>query len=370
MRMSSRSITEHLTLEPAPRRVADLDTPIPLVEIGVVERNLRRWQERCDQAELGNRPHIKTHKMVGFAKAQLALGARGVTVQKLGEAEAMAQGGIRDMLLTFNVLGDAKLARLSKLVNDTDIKVTADNSTVVAGLGRAAEAGGRTLEVLVECDTGMKRAGVQSPAEAAALARRIASTPGLAYGGLMTYPKPQTRSEAAAFLAAAREEIGRAGLETRIVSTGGTPEMWKDEGLDLATEYRAGTYIFNDRSLVERKLCAPEDCALTVLATVVSRPTPDRALLDAGSKALTSDLLGLTGYGAVSELGQAIVYEVNEEHGYLDLAAAAVKPAIGDRVRVLPNHVCPVVNLFDRVAIVDGEDVLGFVRVDARGAVQ
>jgi D-serine deaminase-like pyridoxal phosphate-dependent protein len=146
--------------------------------------------------------------------------------------------------------------------------------------------------------------------------------------------------------------------------------MWKDEGLSHITEYRAGTYIYFDRSLAERGTCGYDDCALTVLATVVSRPTSDRAIIDAGSKALTSDLLGLSGYGAVQELGRAPVYDVNEEHGYLDISAVAEKPKVGDLVRVTPNHVCPVSNLFDKVVFVKDGEVLGAVKVDARGTVQ
>lgn len=146
--------------------------------------------------------------------------------------------------------------------------------------------------------------------------------------------------------------------------------MWKDEGLAHVTEYRVGTYIYFDRALAERGTCTYDDCALSVLATVVSRPTGQRALIDAGSKALTSDLLGLTAYGIVRQLGEAKVFDVNEEHGYLDVSAVTDKPRVGDVLRVTPNHVCPVVNLFDKVVFTRGEDVLGAVKVDARGRVQ
>jgi D-serine deaminase-like pyridoxal phosphate-dependent protein len=282
----------------------------------------------------------------------------------------MADAGITDMLLTFNILGDQKLKRLAALAKRTDIKVVADNEIVVEGLGRAGEAAGRAIDVLVECDTGMKRNGVQSPEAAADLARRIARTKSLRYGGLMTYPKQGVRREAAAYVHEARTLIAKAGLETPIISTGGAPEMWSDEGLEEITEYRTGTYVFFDRSLVMRGVCAREECGLTMLATVVSRPTAERAMIDAGTKSLTSDLLGLQGYGIIPELGDAKIYEANEEHGYVDLADSRVQPSVGDRVRVLPNHVCPVVNLFDRVVFVRGDEVLGRVKVDARGLVQ
>ena len=351
----------------APGRPGDA---VPIIDIDIVERNLRRWQARCDAAGLASRPHIKTHKLVPLAKHQIALGSKGITVQKLGEAEAMADGGIRDRLLTFNVVGAHKLERLTALARRTEISVVADSAEVVAGLGTAGEAAGREIAVLVECDTGARRNGVQTPEAAADLARMIDRTKGLTYGGLMTYPRPGTRAEAEAFLLSARDLAAKSGLETRIISSGGTPDMWKDEGLSEVTEYRASTYVYCDRSLVHRNICVDEDCAVHVLAPVVSVPARGRAVIDAGSKALTSDLLGMTGYGTVRELGGASVHEVSEEHGHVSLDDGTESPRVGDIVRVLPNHVCPVSNLFDRVVFVRGGEVLGSVPVDARGKVQ
>ncbi|HQX85970.1 MAG TPA: D-TA family PLP-dependent enzyme, partial [Aestuariivirga sp.] len=177
-------------------------------------------------------------------------------------------------------------------------------------------------------------------------------------------------ADADKFLARALELSQQAGLKTDVVSSGGSPDMWKDEGLAHVTEYRVGTYIYFDRSLAERGVCTYDECAVSVLATVVSRPNDQRALIDAGSKALTSDLLGLKGYGVVRDLGFAKIYNVNEEHGYLDIAGCNDKPKVGDLVRVIPNHVCPVINLFDKVVLVRGREVLGAVKVDARGKVQ
>jgi D-serine deaminase-like pyridoxal phosphate-dependent protein len=211
---------------------------------------------------------------------------------------------------------------------------------------------------------------VQTPQAAVELAQAIERTKGVTYGGLMTYTVAGTRKQAETFFTEALERAGKAGLETRVVSTGGSPDMWSDEGLGVATEYRAGTYIYFDRSLAERGTCSYDDCALDVLATVVSRPTDERALVDAGSKALTSDLLGLEGYGVVRALDKAHIYTTSEEHGFLDISGLARKPEIGELVRITPNHVCPVTNLFDRVVFTRGGDVLGAVKVDARGMVQ
>lgn len=359
-----------LDLEDAGRRLEELETPVPVIDIDVVARNLMRWQARCDAAGFVNRPHIKTHKLTGLARAQLDLGAGGITVQKLGEAEVMADAGITDMLLTFNVVGAHKLERLAALARRTAIKVVADNEAVLEGLAHAAARSGRDIEVLVECDTGAARNGVQSPASAIGLAQAIDQTPGLCFAGLMTLPRNGARQAMADFLEAAREGLGRSGLPCGITSTGGTPDMWKDDGLAGISEYRAGTYIYNDRMQLAAGSATPQDCALSVLATVVSVPTGSRAMTDAGSKALTSDLVGLEGYGEVGQLSGARVYAMSEEHGFLDIAQLNAKPSVGDVLRITPNHVCPVVNLFDRVVFTRGDEVLGAVRVDARGAVQ
>lgn len=363
------SIERFCAFEPAPASLVDVETPVPVIDLDIVARNVSLWQAFCDEVGIANRPHIKTHKLVALARYQLALGARGITVQKLGEAEVMADAGVSDMLLTFNVVGASKLRRLAALARRTAISVVADSVAVVEGLATAGREAGRPITVLVECDTGAGRNGVQTPQAAADLAVQIASFPSLCYGGLMTYGRPGMRAQAAAFLTQARRLVGDAGLHTAIVSIGGSPDMRSREGLLVATEYRAGTNIYFDRSLVARGVCGYGDCALTVLSTIVSVPTPRRCIVDAGSKALTSDLLGLTGYGVVPAMNEAVVYDVNEEHGYLDTTRVGRQPAVGDLVRIVPNHVCPVTNLYDRVLAVRGEDVLGYLRVEARGLV-
>ena len=364
------ALTDYLKLRPLGKRLEDLETPVPIIDIDVVERNVARWQNRCNAIGVANRPHIKTHKLVGLARYQLAQGATGITVQKLGEAEVMADAGISDMLLTFNVVGHNKIKRLAALAGRTDISVVADNHEMIQGLSAASEAAGRSISVLVECDTGAERNGVQSPSAALELAQLIDKTAGLNFGGLMTYAATGQRMQAEDFLVNARDRCMRAGLNVRVISSGGSPDMWKDEGLAKLTEYRAGTYIYFDRSLVARGTCSFEDCALSVLTTVVSRPTLERAMIDAGTKALTSDLLGLEGYGVVHALADAKVYAANEEHGYLNISHLSQKPSIGELLRITPNHVCPVTNLFDEVVFVRGKEVLGASKVDARGLVQ
>jgi D-serine deaminase-like pyridoxal phosphate-dependent protein len=364
------ALVDFLKLRPVGKRLEDLETPVPIIDVEVVERNAERWQGRCDGLGLANRPHIKTHKLTGLAQYQIAKGAKGITVQKLGEAEVMAAAGIRDMLLTFNLVGRTKTDRLSALARRTDISVVADNHEMIAGLSAAGVKAGRDVAVLVECDIGAGRNGVQDPAAALALAQAIDKARGLCFGGLMTYAGTGQRLQAEIFLEETRVKCVRSGLPVRVMSSGGSPDMWRDEGLSKLTEYRAGTYIYFDRSLVVKGTCNFEDCALTVLSTVVSRPTEARAILDAGTKSLTSDLLGLVGYGVCHALSDAKVYAANEEHGYLDISHLGHKPVIGELVRITPNHVCPVTNLYDEVVFVRGEEVLGAVKVDARGLVQ
>ena len=363
-------ILKHFQFEDVGTRLEDLETPVPVIDIDVVERNLRRWQARCDAMGFANRPHIKTHKLVPLAHAQMELGAKGITVQKLGEAEVMADGGISDMLLTFNVVGRHKLERLAALAKRTGIKVVADNADILEGLSHAASLAGRDITVLVECDTGAGRNGVQAPEAAAQLARAVDAAPGLVFGGLMTLPKNGARGQMADFLDDAANRLTRIGLDPATISTGGSPDMWKDEGLNHINEYRAGTYIYYDRSQVAAGSATFDDCALSVLSTVVSTPAMERAMTDAGSKSLTSDLFGMEGYGEVHALSGARIYNMSEEHGFLDVSKLNAKPKVGDLVRITPNHVCPVSNLFDKVIFVRGDEVLGAVKVDARGMVQ
>lgn len=352
-----------------PETIDQLDTPCVLVDIDRVEANLSRAQNYADHHGVTLRPHIKTHKLPRFAALQIERGAVGITCQKLGEAEVMADAGIDDIFLPYNIIGAEKLHRLRRLAARVRLAVTADSLFAVEGYGHAFADAAEPLRVLVECDTGMGRCGVQTEAEAVALARAIEGTRNLVFGGVMTYPP-------AGAAAAARERLEgfvagliEAGLPPASVSTGGTPDLWSAHETRIATEYRPGTYIYLDRYQVAKGVGTLDDCALTVLTTVVSRPTSGRAIIDAGSKALTSDLLGLSGYGLVVGHPDALVTSLSEEHGTIDLSMTSLQPAIGTRLRILPNHACPVSNLFDRVHLVSGERVIATERVAARGRV-
>ena len=341
----------------------DLETPAPVVDLDRLERNLSRWQERCDELGLASRPHVKTHKCTEIARRQLELGAAGLTCQTLGEAETMIDAGLDDLLVATYVLGERKLARLAQLLERATVTVAADDARVLPGLDRAASSAGRELRVLVECDTGLGRTGVADPEAAAALAAAVAGFGSLRFAGFLTYPSPPG---AAAFLARAVELATRGGLEVETVSAGGTPAMWAaGELLPTVTEYRAGTYAFHDRATVAAGAATLDDVALTVCATVVSRPTRNRAILDAGSKTLSSDLSVEDGFGLVLEAPHSTLVKLNEEHGYLELANGD-ELELGQQVRIVPNHACVVANLFAELALVRDGTLIGSWPVDAR----
>ena len=347
--------------------IDQLDTPCAVVDLDRLAANIARFQAYLSQHGIANRPHIKTHKIPEIARMQLAAGAVGITCQKIGEAEVMAQAGIEDIFLPYNILGETKLERLMQLARRTRLSVTADSDTTVRGLAAAARRAGLTLPVLVEFDTGLARCGVQSPAAAAALARTIAGAEGLHFGGLMTYPSNQ---HTGAFVRATRELLAADGIAIERISGGGTPQMWQAHQFPEVTEHRAGMYIFGDRFTVGSGALTLDDCSFRVLATVVSRPTAERGILDAGSKTFSSDLLGLDGHGLILEYPEARLYQLSEEHGFVDFAACARRPAIGERVSVLVNHCCPVANLFNQLVGLRGDQVEVVWPVAARGMLQ
>ena len=347
--------------------IDQIDTPAVLIDLTLVEANLRRAQDYADAHHLPLRPHVKTHKLPRFALAQMALGAIGITAQKLGEAEAMADAGLPDIFLPYNIIGPAKLARLRALHDRVILSVTADSAETVAGYAATFTDPAQPLPVLVECDTGAGRCGVQTADQALALARTIAAAPGLRFAGLMVYPKRGGVAQTHSWLTEAVAVLTAGNLPPAVISTGGTPDLWRAAEVTLATEHRPGTYIYSDRTQVALGHGTLAGCALTVLATVVSRPTPTRAVLDAGSKALAADLCLAPGHGHIQGYPEAIITGLSEEHAVVDLTACPTKPQIGDRLQVIPNHACVVTNLFDRVHLMRGEHVEEIATVTSRG---
>ncbi len=347
--------------------IENFGTPCLVIDLDIVERNISKAQAICDAAGVANRPHIKTHKSPILANRQIKAGAHGITCQKLGEAEVMADAGITDILIATNLLGAARSGRLAALQKRLPLKVCADNAISLAEYAKAATQAERVIDVLIEVDTGQQRAGVETPAEAFALAQIIKAEPMLNFAGLLYYPPLDGWPRTQVFHAELSAELAKIGMSAEIISTGGTPNLANIDKLKGSTEHRAGTYIFNDRMMIEAGMASLKDCGLHVYSSVVSRGGTDRGILDAGSKTLTSDTGGLEGFGHIIEHPTARISKFAEEHGFLDLSRCNSKPEVGDIVRVVPNHVCVAVNMVDQLVAVRGGEIVEIIPVAARG---
>jgi D-serine deaminase-like pyridoxal phosphate-dependent protein len=361
-------------------RIDDLDTPAVLIDVDVLERNVRRMAERAAACGVALRPHGKTHKLVEVARLQRAAGARGLTLAKLGEAEAFAAAGFGDIFLAYPIVGALKARRALELARRMRLAVGVDSPQGAGTLSSVFAGSGAVLDVLLKVDVGYHRVGVP-PEHAFETALRVAEMPGLRLRGIFTHAghgyaaaspegvgavgrvEGQTLSQAA-------EALRRAGIAIEVVSVGSTPTAPHAMAMAGVTECRPGNYVYHDASQVALGTCGLEDCALTVLATVVSTPAPGRAVLDAGSKTLSSDALRPQpgGYGLL--LGtRSRLDRLSEEHGVVAVDAAD-RFEVGQRVRVLPNHSCVVSNLHDRVLAVRGDRVEAAWTLAARGRVQ
>jgi D-serine deaminase-like pyridoxal phosphate-dependent protein len=356
---------ELIIRDAVPRTVSELDTPCALVDLNAVDRNIAAMQGYCDEHGIALRPHVKTHKTAALARRQLDAGAAGLACQTVAEIEAMAAGGFTNLLLCVPAL-DAKASRLARLAGEISLSVAVDSSEALMALADALEGGCGEIGILVECDTGGRRAGVQDPGQAAELAELAAALPGVRFLGLMTHPTP---SGAAAWLSRARASIKALGIEVETVSVGGTGAAGRTHELGIATELRAGTYLFGDRSCIADGSVSRENCALRIGSQVRSRPTCTRAILDAGSKSLSSDPAigeGVEGFGVLDEYPDAELELLSEEHGHLQLPEASEDPEIGERVSILPNHACAAVNLHNRLVVHRNGAVIGELPVLAR----
>lgn len=344
--------------------IHDLETPSVLIDLDRMARNIAAMQEHCNRLGLAFRPHIKTHKIPAIARLQLEAGAVGIACQKLSEARVFIEQGFHDIQIPYNIVGPQKTARLADMALYNRITVSADHPAVVAGLADAAAANGIALRVMVELVTDQARAGA-GPAEAVALAERIEAEPNLHFAGLLLYPSnPAVRPA----LLEALGGLDRAGIGVDSVSGGGTGAAHHAAEMPELTELRVGTYVFNDWATVSRGWAAPDDCAMTVMATVVSRPTPDRAILDSGSKTLAMDRFDGE-HGHILQYPGARIYQLNEEHAYVDVSACDQRPVVGERVSVIPVHTCVVSNLHNVLYGVRGETVEVAWPVAARGMV-
>jgi D-serine deaminase-like pyridoxal phosphate-dependent protein len=361
--------------------VGDLDTPAVLVHLDRLDANLGDMADRAKRAGVRLRPHAKTHKSAWIAAEQLRRGAAGLTVAKLGEAEAFVEAGVKDILIAYPIVGEAKLARLRALAQQGRIITTLDDPVVADGLSRMARSLTTPLEVMVEVDSGLHRVGRAPGEESAALALAVARLPGLRFLGLLTHAghayragSPGEREQIAMgeadALVKTAELLADGGVDPIELSLGSTPTLASIEAVKAAypaiTEIRPGTYVFNDGNLIALGVATEAECALSVLVTVVSRPAADRMVVDAGSKTLAADAGRADGFGRVVKHPDHLVETLSEEHAVIRLPQGA-EWRIGDRLEIIPNHACPVPNLADTILGVRDGHVEREIKVDARG---
>jgi D-serine deaminase-like pyridoxal phosphate-dependent protein len=366
----------------SPRPVIDLSeiaTPALLIDLPTVERNVRKMAEYVRSHGLDLRPHIKTHKSLSMAQLQAQAGAKGLTVAKVGEAEVMSEVS-DDLLVAYPLVDRARVQRIASLATEQTVRVAVDSTTACDIIAQATSHYGSTAGILVDVDVGFHRTGVQDAESALRMAEHVERADGLRLDGIMCFPghlnsppdqQGQELSQIDRKLREVRDLWREHGLKARIVSGGSTPTARQSHLVSALTEIRPGTYVYNDWNTVVGGQCGVGDCAASVLSTVVSDAVPGKVVVDAGSKTLTSDrnvhLGEAGGYGHVVGYPDARVVRLSEEHGEIDVEGCEVRPVVGERLRIIPNHICPAVNLQDHFWIGRGEDSYERARVDARG---
>lgn len=354
-------------------RDEELDTPALLINLDIFESNITIMANFMVQGETELRAHAKTHKCPIIAQKQIEAGAIGICCQKLGEAEVMAAHGIADILITNQVVGPIKIARLVEVAGiSPGIIVAVDNPDNVCALAEAANAAGLELGVVIEVDVGMERCGVAPGEAAVGLARTIDRTPGVRFRGLMGFeghcvdlPDVEARrartAKANALLVESKEAVEAAGIEVEIVSGGGTGTYMFTGRYPGITEVEAGSYIFMDTSY--RQALTDFDISLTVLATVVSKLADDRIILDCGSKTLAGDY----GTPAIQGFPPQVHCSLSEEHSTWGYEEGLPAVQVGDKMRVLPAHCCATVNLHDEYYVIRGDEIVDIWPIAARG---
>ena len=365
-----------------PRLISDLSdmaTPALLIDLPTVERNVRKMAEYAQSHKLDLRPHTKTHKSLLTARLQARAGAKGLTVAKVGEAEVMSEVS-DDLLVAYPLVDRARVQRIASLAKQQSMRVAIDSTTACDVIAQATSRFGSTVGILVDVDVGFHRTGVQDAEGALRIAEHVERADSLRLDGIMCFPghlnSPPDRQdrELSKIDRKLREVIDywyEHGLDARVVSGGSTPTARQSHLISALTEIRPGTYVYNDWNSVAGGYCDIDDCAASVLCTVVSDAVPGKVVVDAGSKALTSDrnvhLGEAGGYGHVVGYPGARVVRLSEEHGEIDVEGCEDRPAVGERLRIIPNHICPAVNLQDHFWIDRGDGSYEQARVDARG---
>lgn len=362
---------------------ADVDTPALVVSEEILHRNIAEMASFAKSVGVNLRPHIKTHKTPQIARLQLAAGAVGITCAKVGEAEVMVeQAGVEDVLLAYPTIGEHKFRRIVALMERARIVVAVDSLDAAQAMSAAMARHDRSLDVYVEVNTGQNRSGVKVGDEAVQFALEIARMPNLDLVGIMTHEGHVNSMDLdtieSAAIAAGKamvdtaERIRSHGIELPTVSIGSTPAARFTPTVPGITEMRPGTYVFNDNSLFRfGDSWGVPDCAARFVATVVSRTAPDRCVLDTGSKSLAMDpSKSHPGHGYIVGHPNVVIVKLSEEHGVCEVPAGEEGFAIGDRVEVIPNHVCPTVNLMNELFIARDGKIVDTWKIAARGMVR
>ncbi|MCG6155594.1 alanine racemase [Rubinisphaera margarita] len=352
-------------------------TPALVIDAESVRRNIARMASYASAHNLKLRPHIKTHKLRRVAEMQMEAGAVGLTTAKVGEAEVMSEL-CEDLLIAYPPVDAHRAAEIGKLARKTRTTVGLDSLLAAERLSVAASNSGSEIGILIDLDVGFGRTGVQGAEAAAELAKQVDALPGLHVRGLMYFPGnvpapgPEQSTRLAAVESILRNAVSRfreQRTSTEIVSGGSTPTAFQTHLMPSTTEFRPGTYIYNDRNCIEAGVSTVDDCAGRIIATVISTSVPGQVVLDAGSKTLTSDRNGPNpecGYGLILEYPDAVIGKLSEEHAQVDTSACGTAPELGERVTIIPNHICPCVNLQNQIWWLQGNELTA-VTVDARG---
>jgi len=353
---------------------SEIDTPALLIDLEALDRNITRMAGYFVDSGVRLRPHAKTHKSVEIARKQIAAGAVGIACAKLGEAEVLADGGIDDILIANQIVGPLKIARLVQLAKRVKLAVAVDQADNVRALSDAAMGAGVTISCLVEVNVGMNRCGVEPGEAALVLARLVASSQGLRFGGIQAYEghlqnlMPLAEREARACrdiqkAVRSKEHIESHGIPVPVISGAGTGTFLYTMGVDSISEVQAGSYATMDGSYKAHG--AEFETALTVLATVISRPSVDIAVIDAGMKAMTHES------GLPTPLLEGVtITGLSEEHGVLSLVGPATCLKVGDKIEILPSHGCTTINLHDSFHVVEGDQLVDVWKIAARGRTQ
>lgn len=361
---------------------SDLDTPALVIDLDVMERNLRRVAEYTQTHGLRLRPHTKTHKIPALAKMQLASGAMGLAVAKVGEAEVMTAAEPSDLLVAFPIVGQAKLKRLMPIARKTRVTVSLDSLIAARQLSEAAQLARISIGVLAEVDVGLGRVGVTPGQELVQLAQDMERLPGLIFEGIAFFPGHvrkldeqglATLRQVGSLVQQMLDDFHCVGIAVRIVSGGSTPTLFHSHEMLGLNEIRPGTYIYNDMNTVRSGACSTNDCAASMLVTVVSTARSGQMIIDGGSKTFSSDLPMNTPertFGHVVEAPECVFHNMNEEHGFIDIRNAGRSFTVGDRIRIIPNHICPAVNLHERVYGIRNGEVERVWEVEGRGKLQ